>query len=133
MPKGWKVSLESVSTEDEARGLIGKQVFAERSDLPSLGKGEYYLSDLLGLSGVDGESNQVVGIMERIEESQPIQSVKTTFWVFKPKNTKANEIFVPAIAHYIEAVQLDEKVIRLKNLNDLLISEEEWIHLLFIL
>lgn len=125
MPKGWKISIESVNSEKEATPLLGKQVFAQRSDLPPLPKGEFYLSDLLGLPGMDRESGKILGYMDRIEESAPLKSVKTTFWVFKPKKPEEAEWFVPAVAQYIEEVHLDKKVIYLKNLADLVLSEEE--------
>jgi 16S rRNA processing protein RimM len=125
MPKGWKILLESVNSEEKARALVGNQVFAERTDLPQLEKGEFYLSDLLGVAGVEKETGRTLGYLSRLEESNPESSVKATFWVFTPDKTKETELFVPAVSHFIETVNLDEKIITLKNLTDLSITEEE--------
>lgn len=125
MPKGWKITLENIHSEAEARLWVGKTVFAERNELPPLETNEFYLSDLIGLLGVESISGKKIGILNRLEESSHTSSVKATYWVFKGTQPEQEECFIPAVAHYIEKVDLLNKVIYLRNLLDLATSTKE--------
>jgi 16S rRNA processing protein RimM len=50
--KGVIACLEGVNYADEARRLIGTEIYIKRSQLAKLGKDEYYWSELEGLSVV---------------------------------------------------------------------------------
>jgi 16S rRNA processing protein RimM len=51
--------FEGISDRSAAEALRGSLVEIERSALPALEDGEYYHADLIGLSAVDGEGNDV--------------------------------------------------------------------------
>lgn len=62
--KGYLVRFEGVATRSAAEALQGCAVFAERTELPPLEPGEYYLSDAVGLQVcVAGE---VLGVVEGV-------------------------------------------------------------------
>lgn len=116
MPKGWKLELQNVSTETAAQALLGLSVFAERQDLPEPEDNEYYLSDLLGMSAFEWETQNSVGTFKALLETGQTAQAKATSWVFQ---TPSGELCVPAIAHFIHSVDLAAQKIWLKNLQDL--------------
>ena len=56
------VRSENYKTIEEARTLIGTEIFIDRNALPPLTEGEYYPCDILGFSIVD-ENGSNVGIV----------------------------------------------------------------------
>ncbi|NBX82354.1 16S rRNA processing protein RimM [bacterium] len=116
MPKGWKLELKNISTETAAQALLGLSVFAERQDLPEPENNEYYLSDLLGVPAFELETQNSVGTFKALLETGQTAQVKATSWVFQ---TPSGELCVPAVAHFIHSVNLQEKKIWLKNLQEL--------------
>lgn len=62
--RGMLVSFEGIEGRDAAASLRGSRLELERSALPPLGDGEYYLVDLIGATAVgpDGPVGEVVGV-----------------------------------------------------------------------
>lgn len=116
MPKGWKLEVSGISSEETAKLLVGLSVFADRSSLPSLEQNEFYLSDLLELTAYDNKTQEMVGKFIALEESSPDGQIKTSCWVFETIN---GPLSIPAVAHFIHSVDLKKKVIWLHNLEDL--------------
>ncbi|MFQ5469551.1 MAG: ribosome maturation factor RimM [Gammaproteobacteria bacterium] len=48
--KGIVAKLEGIEDRDRARELVGQEIYILRRQLPSLGKNEFYWSDLIGLN-----------------------------------------------------------------------------------
>lgn len=48
--KGFVAFIENILCRDAAIAMSGKNIYIHRSQLPELNKGEYYWSDLIGLS-----------------------------------------------------------------------------------
>lgn len=59
------VALENIFQRERAEALVGARIFAEREALPEPAEGEYYWSDLLGLS-VHSTDGQYLGRLEDI-------------------------------------------------------------------
>ena len=116
MPKGWKIELTNVESEETAKALVGMRVFAERESLPSLEQNEFYVSDLLDLPAYDRDTDKLIGRFIALEESSSDKSVKASCWLFE---TKDGPLSVPAVAHFIHSVDLKQKKIWLHNLQDL--------------
>lgn len=57
--KGVVARIKGVADRTAAEALRGVELFAERSQLPETGEHEYYHSDLVGLTAVDGEGRMV--------------------------------------------------------------------------
>lgn len=116
MPKGWKIDLSGICSEESAERLIGSCVYADRPSLPALNQNEYYLSDLINLIAYDCQTKKVIGSFVSLEESSSDQSIKASYWVFK---TESGTLSVPAVGHFIHSVDLKEKKIWLQNMQDL--------------
>ena len=63
---GWLLSLRGVEGRDAADALRGREVWAEREELPPPGDDEVYAVDLIGLPLFDGEGKER-GVIEEIE------------------------------------------------------------------
>ena len=116
MPKGWKITLETVHSAEFAESLIGKKVYADRLELPQLTKGEYYISDLVGLTGKELNTEKVIGIFSSLEEAIPVKGTVSACWIFK---SSSGEVSIPAVARFIHSVDLKNGIIWLQNLKEL--------------
>lgn len=65
---GLLIRLEGVADRDAAQGLAGRDVAVWRDELPGLGPGEFYWSDLEGLAVVTGDGIHL-GVVERLFET----------------------------------------------------------------
>ncbi len=96
------VTIEGVEDMTSAEKLKNLSLYAKREDFPPLPKGEYYLIDLIGITAVtvDGEEiGDVVNVLE--QTAQNLLVIK--------KDDK--EILIPKCDAFIDRVDLDEKKI----------------------
>ncbi len=66
--KGLVARLAGIEDRDLARTLVGAAIAVKRSQLPALGAGEYYQTDLVGLAVVNREGVRL-GTVQRIFET----------------------------------------------------------------
>jgi len=62
------VSLKGISSRTEAEALIGWEIFIRQEQLPAPAQGEYYWSDLIGLS-VETSQGAKLGVVEDLLET----------------------------------------------------------------
>lgn len=97
------LALEGISDRDSANEQRQMRIFARETDLPSLNPGEYYLSDLIGLTvkSVDGE---VIGRVLDVFEfpAQRVLSVELS---------DGREIMIPAIPEFLRNIDTDRQVV----------------------
>jgi 16S rRNA processing protein RimM len=86
---------------EQCKGLL---VAVHRDSLPKQESGEYYWSDLIGLSVVNlaGES---LGVVDTLLETGAND-------VLSVRDAQGKELLIPFLASVIQQVSLDEKVIR---------------------
>ena len=56
---GFSARISGVSTKEEADALRGTQLYADRSQLPSLPDDEFYHADLIGLNVLDAGGTEL--------------------------------------------------------------------------
>ena len=95
------LSLKGIADRNAAELLRGKNVEVERSEMPSLPDGRYYIADLIGCSVVN-ERGDILGTVEDVTPA------KTDIFTLK-KDTKT--IMFPAADGVI--LQVDEKLKRI--------------------
>lgn len=114
MPKGWKLKLKGFDSDEDVKAVQQWEVFALREDLRAPLEGEYYVSDLLGLEGVDIATGQTIGLFTHLSEvSSSSGKVFQHSWHFKSGD---KEFSLPAIPKYVHAIDLQAKKIFLRNL-----------------
>lgn len=82
------IKLANVNIRDQSEALKGFKVLVRSNDRPTLAEGEYYLSDLMGLTVVDHQTQTVVGLVVSIASAGndllEIQLADTTKTVLLP-------------------------------------------------
>ena len=94
------VSFKGVDTRDQAKALIGCELFIEKSRLPDLEEGNYYWFDLIGLD-VFGIDQKYLGRLESI-----IQTGSNDVYVVKKDDT---EILIPALESVVQKIDLKNR------------------------
>ena len=90
----------------------GSFIYVDEKDRPSLKKGEYYRSDLIGLSAYDEEGNSIGEVID-VEETAGAQNNLRV-------NTGEKEVLIPYVPLFIKEVNLEEKKIVIHVLEGLL-------------
>ncbi|MFK8015575.1 MAG: ribosome maturation factor RimM [Gammaproteobacteria bacterium] len=65
--KGLVVHLDGVDDRDVAAKLIGREISVDREQLPTLSEGDYYWSDLIGLTVVNLEGDALGTVTRMLE------------------------------------------------------------------
>jgi len=107
--KGVIVRLEHCSDRDSAAILVGKEIAITRQQLPSLGKDEYYWSDLQGLQVINQQGVDLGKVSHLIETgSNDVLVVEAE----AGPGMEARERLIPYIREQvIKSVDLDKGVI----------------------
>lgn len=117
MPKAWKITVEGFTTEEQAESLRDQLVFLNREALPKPKTNEYYVTDLVGLEGIDSVSLKSIGTFKELEEIGIAgTAIVQHTWCFEKDS---NILKIPAVPHFVVSVDLKNKKVFLKNLNEL--------------
>ncbi len=107
------LSLKSFDNINQVLHLVGRELLAERSQLPELPKDEYYWRDLLGMKVVTDQGEALGEVVEVIATgSNDVFVVKAG----------AKELLIPAIADVVRDMDMAHRVITvtlLEGLRDL--------------
>ncbi len=104
------IKIEGYESIEESSKLINKNIYVSRDNAIPLFDNEYYIVDLIGLKVYAG--NIEIGIVKEIlrNKSHDILSVL--------HNDK--EILIPFVDEYIESIDINLKVVRVKNIEGLI-------------
>ncbi|MBU0987886.1 MAG: ribosome maturation factor RimM [Proteobacteria bacterium] len=101
------LSLEGITSHNDAQALVGSELFIEKERLPELEDGFYYWFDLIGLAVYTTE-NKYIGRVESIIATGSND-------VYVVKNTKIDpdhEILIPALESVVLEIDLNHKTMR---------------------
>ncbi|MFH1263813.1 MAG: ribosome maturation factor RimM [Pseudomonadota bacterium] len=101
-PKSCVVHFDGVDTREAAEKLTGRELFAKRSDLPELPKGEYYHVDLIGCD-VKTENGEWIGTLRSVMTT-PSNDIYVV-------NGPRGESLFPAIPEVVVRVELEKRQI----------------------
>ncbi|NJN37586.1 MAG: ribosome maturation factor RimM [Acaryochloridaceae cyanobacterium CSU_3_4] len=101
------VSFAGIHSREQAKALIGASLFVRSCDRPTLATGEYYLSDLIGLTAIDHNTQTKIGTVVGIAnagnnllEIQPLQGTAPT-------------ILIPFVSALVPVVDLDNQIVEI--------------------
>lgn len=101
------LSLEGISSRDQAEKFVGSELFIEKTALEVLEEGTYYWADLMGLSVYSLEGDHLG------EVSAIVQTGSNDVYVVKKKaGTEEMEVLVPALASVVREIDLDQRIMR---------------------
>lgn len=109
------VTLEGVTTVEEAQALRGKMLYAHRDDF-RLPKDRYFVRDLQGLSVIDADSGDEYGTLTDVSQTgaNAVYHVKTA----------NGEVLIPAVPLIIKEVDVDGGVIKITPIGGLFDDED---------
>ncbi len=100
------VTIAGYHNPEEAAALRNQFVYVRTDSLPPLPEGEYYQYQLIGLTVVD-ESETVLGVLAEVMETGAND-------VYLVRTPDEKEILLPAIASVILAVDLSQRLMRVR-------------------
>ncbi|MCD7838897.1 MAG: ribosome maturation factor RimM [Clostridiales bacterium] len=103
------VTLEGVTSIDDALPLKGKTALARREEIP-LEEGAHFVADLIGLDAVDADSGQVFGKVADVHE-YPAQDV------YEVRGERL--YFIPDVPDFVEDIDEAAGCIRFRRVEEL--------------
>ncbi len=117
MPKGWKMKLAGIESDQTVKSLRGNSLFIERSELPPPSDGEFYVADLIGAEVRDAATDQPIGRLKEIE-TNPVAGIGTfqDRWLIE---TPQGSFLVPAVTRWVARIDAAKQIVWLRNLEEL--------------
>jgi 16S rRNA processing protein RimM len=103
--RGALLAFKGVTSRDQAKVLIGCELYIEKSKLPKLAESAYYWFDLIGLN-VYTSDDQYIGRLESI-----IETGSNDVYVVK---TNDREILIPALEAVVLSIDIENKTMRVE-------------------
>lgn len=97
------INIDGIDDMNKAEALKGTSLFAKREDFPVLPDGEYYLTDLIGLTAVQkdgGAIGKVIDITERAAQN-----------LLVIEKLNGETALIPNCDAFVEKVDLIDKII----------------------
>lgn len=106
------LKLKGINSIEEAEKLKSKEIYAERSELPELSDGQYYIADLIGFEAYTDEGVYIGRVSDVI--------VSTASDLFQIEREDGKNSLVPNIPEFISEISEDEKKIIIRPIEGLL-------------
>lgn len=106
------LKLKGINSIEEATMLKSKEIYAERSELPELSDGQYYIADLIGFEAYTDMGEYIGKVSDVI--------VSTASDLFQIEREDGKNSLVPNIPEFISEISEDEKKIVVKPIEGLL-------------
>ena len=103
--RGALLTLKEVTGRDQAKSLIGSELYIEKAELPELEAGTYYWFDLIGVN-VYTSDNSYLGSIASI-----IETGANDVYVVKDAD---REILVPALESVVQSIDIESKIMRVE-------------------
>jgi 16S rRNA processing protein RimM len=98
--EGWRLSLEGVSSPEEAKPLVGSRVWLSREEMGELEEGEFFLEDWIGLEA-RLESGEVLGHVSSMFHAGEVPNLVI-------HNAEGKEWMVPWVTEYVPKLCMEE-------------------------
>ncbi len=96
-----RVKIDDINTVDEAKALIGKEIYLPLSSLPKLTGNKFYYHEVINFKVTDTNLGEIGSITKILD--YPTQAI------FEITNPQGNEILVPIIDEVIVSVDRENK------------------------
>jgi 16S rRNA processing protein RimM len=100
--KGIIAKLAGYDDRDQVRALIDQDIAIPRSELPALPEGQYYWSDLEGLT-VIGMQGEILGQVDHLMETGANDVIVVT-----PVEKKLKSCLIPYVPEVVRAIDLEQ-------------------------
>ncbi|MEX0298863.1 MAG: ribosome maturation factor RimM [Kordiimonas sp.] len=100
---GFVARMEGVTTPEEAQALKSSQLFVSRTSLPDEDDDEYYLADLIGLTALD-ENGEEIGFVRAVENFGSDDLLELV--LHEPVKNLGRQVFIPFLKTLVPAVDI---------------------------
>lgn len=105
------MKIEGIDTVEQAQQIRNRILYMDRKDV-ELQKGSYFIQDLIGMTVIDQDTNQIYGKISDVTETGAND-------VYHIRNDDGTMYYVPAIPHVIMNVDLETGQMTIKPLDGL--------------
>ena len=103
--RGALLALKGVTSREQAKSLVGSELYIQRAKLPKLEDGAYYWFDLIGLK-VYSSDDQYLGRLDSIIET----GANDVYVVHKDDR----EILIPALKSVVRSIDIESKIMQVE-------------------
>ena len=103
--RGALLALKEVTSHNQAKSLIGSELYIKKAELPKLEAGAYYWFDLIGVN-VYTSDDRYIGRLDSIIETGAND-------VYVVKNDD-KETLVPALESVVRSIDIESKIMRVE-------------------
>lgn len=103
--RGALLKLNDITDRDQAKSLVGSEIYIDQAKLPDLEPGVYYWSDLIGLN-VYTSNDRYIGRLDSI-----IETGANDVYVVKSDD---REILIPALESVVKLIDIEAKIMRVE-------------------
>ena len=103
--RGALLTLKEVTDRDQAKSLIGSELYIEKAELPELEAGTYYWFDLIGVDVYTSDDRYIGSIASIIETGA------NDVYVVKAAD---KEVLVPALESVVQSIDIESKIMRVE-------------------
>jgi 16S rRNA processing protein RimM len=97
-PKGFLVDVEGIGSREDASSLKGEELLLDRCDLDPPGEGEFYVTDLVGLTAID-DAGEVLGTVDDTFETAAHEVLVV--------RRKDEDLYVPFTLEHVPRLDLE--------------------------
>jgi 16S rRNA processing protein RimM len=111
--------LQDITTREQADLLRGAKLMVPAGDRPPLEDGEFHVLDLMGLTVIDGYTQEMIGTVIGIANAgHDLLEIET-------QQTPRQKVLVPLVKEFVKSVNLQQKQIELLPIPGLIPSYED--------
>jgi 16S rRNA processing protein RimM len=103
--RGALLALKNVANREQAKALVGSELYIGRARLPKLENGAYYWFDLIGLN-IYASDDRYIGRLDSI-----IETGANDVYVVKKDD---REILIPALKSVVRSIDIGQKIMRVE-------------------
>ncbi len=100
-----KIKIEDINSFEEAKALVGKELFLPLNSLPKLSGNKFYYHEVIGFEVIDSEKSNIGKIKQILD--YPTQAI------FEIINEENKEILIPITDEIITKVDRENKTIEI--------------------
>lgn len=111
------LKLSGVDDRNAAEAMKNKDIFITEDDLQELPEDTFYIRDLIGLSVIDEEKDQILGTIKDVLQpsSQDLYVVKLA---------KGGEVLIPVVSEFVKEISIEKGYVKVHLIKGMIEDED---------
>ena len=107
------LKLEGIDDRNAAEKARGSELFITEADLPELPEGQFYVRDLIGMTVIDAENGNEIGVVRDVIQN-------TAQDIFDVKTSEGKQVLIPKVPEFIIDIDAEMRTIKVKLIEGLI-------------